>query len=100
MIRWLSIQALATIGVAILTVLMMALDVREHDTAKPSAAPSQHAVTTLQTELQRCQLLGKAASDDAACTKAWAENRRRFFGSEVGVAAKANTPFKREAKTP
>jgi conjugative transfer region protein TrbK len=98
--RWLSIRALATIGVAVLTVLVMALDFREHDTAKPSTAASQHAVTTLQTELQRCQLLGKAAADDADCTKAWAENRRRFFGSEVGVAAKANTPFKREARTP
>jgi conjugative transfer region protein TrbK len=94
--RWLSIRALATIGVAILTVLVMALDFREHDIAKPSTAPSQHAVTTLQTELQRCQLLGKAASDDAACTKAWAENRRRFFGSEFGAAA----PSKSKAKAP
>jgi hypothetical protein len=96
--RWLSIQTLTTIGVAALTVLVMALDFREHDIATPSPAPSQHAVTTLQTELQRCQLLGRAASDDAACTKAWAENRRRFFGSELGAAAKA--PSKNETRAP
>ena len=30
-------------------------------------------------ELQRCQALGLAAKDDAACEAAWAENRRRFF---------------------
>jgi conjugative transfer region protein TrbK len=87
--RWLGFQTLATIGVAILTVLVMALDFREHDTAKPSTASSQHTVATLQAELQRCQLLGDAAADDAACTKAWAENRRRFFGSKLGATVKA-----------
>ena len=30
-------------------------------------------------ELVRCRAIGMAAIDDAACTTAWAENRRRFF---------------------
>jgi conjugative transfer region protein TrbK len=96
--RWLNIQTLGPIGVAVLTVLVMALDFREHDIAKPSAAAPPHALATLQAELQRCQLLGKAAADDTDCTKAWAENRRRFFGSEFGGATK--TPSKSEARAP
>lgn len=34
-----------------------------------------------RSELTRCRELGMAAADDAACRKAWAENRRRFFGA-------------------
>ena len=33
----------------------------------------------LARELARCQAIGMAAKDDAACETAWAENRRRFF---------------------
>ena len=33
----------------------------------------------LAPELARCQAIGMAAKDDAACEAAWAENRRRFF---------------------
>ena len=33
----------------------------------------------LALELARCQAIGMAAKDDAACEAAWAENRRRFF---------------------
>ncbi len=29
--------------------------------------------------MERCQALGMAAANDAACQAAWAENRRRFF---------------------
>jgi conjugative transfer region protein TrbK len=29
--------------------------------------------------MARCQALGMAAENDAACQAAWAENRRRFF---------------------
>lgn len=31
------------------------------------------------SELARCRDIGQAALDDAACRKAWAESRRRFF---------------------
>ncbi len=33
----------------------------------------------LALELARCQSIGIAAKEDAACEAAWAENRRRFF---------------------
>ncbi|MDI6025897.1 putative entry exclusion protein TrbK-alt [Corticibacterium sp. UT-5YL-CI-8] len=32
-------------------------------------------------ELARCRDLGMAAADAAACRRAWAENRRRFFSA-------------------
>lgn len=32
--------------------------------------------------LARCRDLGVGAVDDAACRKAWAENRRRFFATD------------------
>lgn len=35
-----------------------------------------------RSELSRCRDLGMTAAADATCRKAWAENRRRFFGSE------------------
>jgi len=41
----------------------------------PGGEPARH-------ELGRCRHLGIAAADDDACREAWAENRRRFFGSE------------------
>lgn len=34
------------------------------------------------TELVRCRDLGVAAAADAGCKRAWAENRRRFFGMD------------------
>lgn len=40
------------------------------------------------TGLARCRDLGMAAADDAACRKAWADNRRRFFATDLPVAPK------------
>lgn len=34
-------------------------------------------------EFARCNGLGQAAADDAACRAAWAENCRRFFGGRA-----------------
>lgn len=42
----------------------------------------------VNTGLARCRDLGVAAADDAACRKAWAENRRRFFATDRPVAPK------------
>ncbi|MCY1668955.1 putative entry exclusion protein TrbK-alt [Rhizobium sp. SL86] len=42
----------------------------------------------VSTGLSRCRDLGVAAADDAACRKAWAENRRRFFATDRPVAPK------------
>ncbi len=42
----------------------------------------------VNTGLSRCRDLGMVAADDAACRKAWAENRRRFFATDQPVAPK------------
>ncbi|AMD60408.1 hypothetical protein AWN88_19715 [Agrobacterium tumefaciens] len=44
---------------------------------RPGGDPSSVPVT--RRELVRCRDLGATALEDAACRKAWAENRRRFF---------------------
>jgi conjugative transfer region protein TrbK len=45
----------------------------------PAAAAPSVQNDALARELARCRAIGMAASDDAACAAAWAENRRRFF---------------------
>ena len=45
----------------------------------PNATLSAPAGNPLAGELDRCQAIGMAAQNDAACATAWAENRRRFF---------------------
>ena len=44
-------------------------------TSRPNTAPSD----PLRDELFRCQALGEAGPRDAACLRAWAENRNRFL---------------------
>jgi conjugative transfer region protein TrbK len=41
--------------------------------------PTASYADALSVALARCQDLGMAAENDAACQSAWAENRRRFF---------------------
>lgn len=36
---------------------------------------------SLRATLRHCRDMGEAASRDAACLKAWAENRDRFLGA-------------------
>jgi conjugative transfer region protein TrbK len=43
--------------------------------------PNATTTDPLRAELDRCNGLGQAALADAACRAAWAENRRRFFGT-------------------
>ncbi|MCD4512148.1 putative entry exclusion protein TrbK-alt [Brucella pseudogrignonensis] len=44
---------------------------------RPGGDPS--SLSAEKSELGRCRDLATAALEDAACRKAWAENRRRFF---------------------
>jgi conjugative transfer region protein TrbK len=46
---------------------------------EPTTARLKPSVDPLGVELARCQSIGIAAQNDAACAAAWAENRRRFF---------------------
>ncbi|MDX0484480.1 putative entry exclusion protein TrbK-alt [Sinorhizobium medicae] len=43
--------------------------------SRPNTTPSD----PLRDELFRCQALGEAGPRDAACLRAWAENRNRFL---------------------
>jgi len=42
----------------------------------------------LAAAMARCQALGMAAENDAACQAAWAENRRRFFNDSPAPDAR------------
>ena len=54
--------------------------------ARPSPAPGAEALRTdpLREMLVRCQGIGEAATRDADCLAAWAENRARFLGQPEG----------------
>jgi conjugative transfer region protein TrbK len=78
--RRFSVPALArVIGyVAIAIVIAIAALHVRHGAEAPrpaSAMPSD----ALAAELARCRTLGVAATNDTACSAAWAESRRRFF---------------------
>ena len=77
------IGAAAFVGVVI---TMTGLQMR----AAPAPSPETEIITLdeegvdpLQAELRRCQAIGAAGANDAACLRAWAENRSRFFMSSV-----------------
>ena len=61
--------------------------------AQPPAAAK---ADPLSATLIRCNDLGTAALDDAACKSAWAESRRRFLGGSdaqpTGAAANVDAP--------
>lgn len=48
-----------------------------------TVAPDEGAVDPLAAELARCRALTDPATVDAACRRAWAERRARFFGQET-----------------
>jgi len=54
--------------------------------------PSGSSANPLAAELARCQSIGIAARNDAACAAAWAENRRRFFTYRPADSAARMTP--------
>jgi len=51
---------------------------RQDGAGAPVRVPSTGS-DPLALTLARCQSIGMAAKDDAACEAAWAENHRRFF---------------------
>jgi conjugative transfer region protein TrbK len=60
-----------------------ALHFRQQDLKQPDLTGIAGASSTerLAWELAHCKAMGMAAKDDPVCAAAWAENRRRFFGS-------------------
>ncbi len=62
------------------TIVAAGIRLRHEDAGRPtSLTTTSTASDPLARELARCQAIGMAAKDDAACEAAWAENRRRFF---------------------
>ncbi|MFN7089704.1 MAG: putative entry exclusion protein TrbK-alt [Allorhizobium sp.] len=59
----------------------VATDAKAPSIGRPGGGPAN-------VGLSRCRDLGVSAADDAACRKAWAENRRRFFATDRSVAPK------------
>jgi conjugative transfer region protein TrbK len=57
----------------------------QHAGAERASSHSASPTTSdpLAPELARCQTIGMAATDDAACEAAWAESRRRFFAPGI-----------------
>ncbi|GGC94067.1 hypothetical protein GCM10010994_59820 [Chelatococcus reniformis] len=75
----------ARLGAAVFVVIAMAataLEFGERTDVPPgrSADGSKMTRDARRGELERCQLLGEAATRDAACLRAWADNRKRFLG--------------------
>ena len=67
--------------------LTAAITALQNDEDRPDAAAPRiehpggdpSSLSAAKREMVRCRDLGAAALEDAACRKAWAENRRRFF---------------------
>jgi conjugative transfer region protein TrbK len=77
---------------------LAAIRVHRGESFSPSAPPAPSlSADPLARELARCRAIGLAAADDFKCKAAWAENRRRFFGSPAPDAAP--TPQKGETGT-
>ncbi|MFA6114197.1 MAG: putative entry exclusion protein TrbK-alt [Sphingomonas sp.] len=96
------IGAVAFIAIAI---TMTAIEMR--DARTPVAEPVAISATARERDpfrgaLIRCQAIGQAGATDAACLRAWAENRRRFLApgarprerlpDQVDAAEVANQP--------
>jgi conjugative transfer region protein TrbK len=80
-------RGLGLIAIALL-VILAALRIHRGEGFTPSLPPAPSLSSDpLARELARCRAIGLAAADDADCKAAWAENRRRFFGSSARDAA-------------
>lgn len=71
--------AVVFVAVAI-TATAIELTRKEEAPVSSSARPTESVlVDPLRDELIRCQFLGEAGTRDAACLRAWAQNRERFL---------------------
>jgi len=86
--------AVLAIGAAMTAAVMALRGDGQEDGAEDAPAQSLHhpGGEPARSELARCRDLGMSAAQDAACRKAWAENRHRFFGSERSERPPAPNP--------
>ena len=77
------IGAAAFVGVVITMTALQMRDAPARPTETEIITLDEESVDPLPAELRRCQSIGAAGANDAACLRAWAENRSRFFMSSV-----------------
>ena len=77
-LKWAIVRAVGFVAVAV-AIVATALHFITTTGAIDAGPALPSADNPLARELARCQAIGMAAKDDAACEAAWAENRRRFF---------------------
>jgi conjugative transfer region protein TrbK len=77
------IGAAAFVGVVITMTALQMRDAPAQPTETEIIALDEEGVDPLPGELRRCQAIGAAGANDAMCLRAWAENRSRFFMSDV-----------------
>lgn len=84
-----------TLAVLFLAGAVLAATIAIADRPPQAALPSVAgaAADPLNVELRRCQELGAAAQDDAACREAWRKNRERFFRHGLPRGDRAIDPF-------
>ncbi|WP_432763531.1 putative entry exclusion protein TrbK-alt [Brevundimonas aurifodinae] len=90
--RLLRVVAMAVVGV---TLFATGLWILSDDPGAAGGSVVTGQATSddpVRAGLQRCNDLGSAALDDAGCRAAWAENRRRFFGSSDSRNHPGRTP--------
>jgi conjugative transfer region protein TrbK len=90
--RLLNIPAIGrAAGCLLVAAAIIAAAVRFHRQGPPHALPTSLLASRpdpLAAAMARCQTLGMAAENDAACQAAWAENRRRFFNDSPAPEAR------------
>jgi conjugative transfer region protein TrbK len=78
-------------GCLLVAAAIIAAAVQFHHQGAARPLPTSSAASRpdpLAAVMARCQALGMAAENDAACQAAWAENRRRFFNDSPGPEAR------------
>jgi conjugative transfer region protein TrbK len=78
-------------GCLLVAAAIIAATVQFHRHGAPRSLPTSAVASRpdpLAAAMARCQALGMAAENDAACEAAWAENRRRFFDDSPASEAR------------
>jgi conjugative transfer region protein TrbK len=90
--RLLNIPAIGrAAGCVLVAAAIIAAAVQFHRHGAPRSLPTSSAAShpdPLAAAMARCQALGMAAENDAACQATWAENRRRFFNDSPAQEAR------------
>jgi conjugative transfer region protein TrbK len=75
------VGAVAFVAVAITTTVIELTRTDEVTEIHTVSRPHVSDPGSLRATLRHCRDIGEAASRDASCLKAWAENRDRFLGA-------------------